>query len=71
MSRRLIGSMTMVMPCTTASPAARRACLGELIQIDGSEHPWFEKRASQCTLLGVRGRYDEPAAFEFGGSDAS
>lgn len=30
---------------------ARRACLGELIQIDGSEHAWFEDRAPQCTLL--------------------
>ncbi|MFA8363063.1 hypothetical protein ACEPT7_34920, partial [Burkholderia ubonensis] len=25
--------------------------LGELIQIDGSEHRWFEERAPQCTLL--------------------
>ena len=32
-------------------PRARRACLGELIQIDGSEHAWFEERAPQCTLL--------------------
>lgn len=32
-------------------PRARRACLGELIQIDGSEHRWFEARAPQCTLL--------------------
>ena len=32
-------------------PRARRACLGELIQIDGSEHAWFEARAPQCTLL--------------------
>ncbi|BEU26914.1 transposase (plasmid) [Paraburkholderia sp. 22B1P] len=32
-------------------PRARRACLGELIQIDGSEHAWFEQRAPQCTLL--------------------
>ncbi|WP_233869316.1 ISNCY family transposase [Paraburkholderia adhaesiva] len=32
-------------------PRARRACLGELIQIDGSEHRWFEERAPQCTLL--------------------
>ena len=32
-------------------PRARRACLGELVQIDGSEHPWFEERAPQCTLL--------------------
>lgn len=29
----------------------RRDCLGELIQIDGSEHWWFEGRGPQCTLL--------------------
>jgi transposase len=32
-------------------PRARRACLGELVQIDGSEHAWFEDRAPACTLL--------------------
>jgi hypothetical protein len=32
-------------------PRARRACLGELIQIDGCEHAWFEQRAPACTLL--------------------
>ncbi|HEY3345135.1 MAG TPA: ISNCY family transposase, partial [Anaerolineaceae bacterium] len=29
----------------------RRACLGELVQIDGSPHAWFEERAARCTLL--------------------
>lgn len=29
----------------------RRACLGELVQIDGSPHPWFEARGPYCTLL--------------------
>ena len=29
----------------------RRACLGELVQIDGSPHDWFEGRAERCTLL--------------------
>jgi hypothetical protein len=29
----------------------RRACLGELVQIDGSEHDWFEGRGPKCTLL--------------------
>ncbi|MHB8778209.1 MAG: ISNCY family transposase [Anaerolineales bacterium] len=29
----------------------RRACLGELVQIDGSDHAWFEERAERCTLL--------------------
>jgi transposase InsO family protein len=32
-------------------PRERRACLGELVQIDGSRHPWFEKRGAECTLL--------------------
>ncbi len=29
----------------------RRARLGELIQIDGSPHAWFEGRGERCTLL--------------------
>lgn len=29
----------------------RRARLGELVQIDGSPHAWFEGRAPDCTLL--------------------
>ena len=29
----------------------RRPCRGELIQIDGSPHDWFEGRGSRCTLL--------------------
>jgi transposase len=29
----------------------RRACFGELVQIDGSEHAWFEDRGPACTLL--------------------
>jgi len=32
-------------------PRARRACVGELVQIDGSDHRWFEDRAPACTLL--------------------
>jgi transposase len=32
-------------------PRSRRACLGELVQIDGCEHAWFEDRALPCTLL--------------------
>jgi transposase len=29
----------------------RRACLGELVQIDGSPFDWFEGRAPKCSLL--------------------
>ena len=32
-------------------PRHRREHIGELIQIDGSEHRWFEDRAAACTLL--------------------
>jgi len=32
-------------------PRSRRECYGELIQIDGSDHRWFEDRADPCTLL--------------------
>lgn len=32
-------------------PRARRACFGELVQIDGCEHAWFEDRAPKCTPL--------------------
>ena len=29
----------------------RRACFGELVQMDGSDHDWFEGRGPKCTLL--------------------
>src|SRR3954453_4399832 len=32
-------------------PRYRRDCVGELVQIDGSEHWWFEDRGPQCTLI--------------------
>jgi hypothetical protein len=32
-------------------PRHRRECIGELVQIDGCEHWWFEDRGPQCTLL--------------------
>jgi transposase len=32
-------------------PRHRREHIGELIQIDGSDHRWFEDRAAPCTLL--------------------
>ncbi len=32
-------------------PRNRRDCLGELVQIDGSDHRWFEGRGPKCTLL--------------------
>ncbi|AJG23422.1 Mobile element protein [Cupriavidus basilensis] len=38
-------------PPKVYQPRNRRACLGELIQIDGCDHRWFEERAPACTLL--------------------
>ena len=32
-------------------PRNRRDCFGELIQIDGSDHHWFEDRGDRCTLI--------------------
>ncbi|SOZ93909.1 hypothetical protein CBM2621_B140016 [Cupriavidus taiwanensis] len=38
-------------PPKVYQPRNRHACYGELIQIDGSDHRWFEERAPACTLL--------------------
>ena len=38
-------------PPKVHQPRNRRARLGELVQIDGSDHAWFEDRAPACTLL--------------------
>ena len=29
----------------------RRSCVGELVQLDGSPHKWFEDRADSCTFV--------------------
>src|ERR687888_2378095 len=31
----------------------RRAHFGELVQLDGSHHQWFEKRAGKCCLMNM------------------
>jgi len=36
---------------TFHQPRLRREAYGELVQIDGSEHRWFEERGGPCTLL--------------------
>src|ERR1700744_1281836 len=38
-------------PKRPPQPRPRRECVGELVQVDGSEHWWFEDRGPQCTLL--------------------
>jgi hypothetical protein len=37
-------------------PRERRACRGELVQIDGCDHAWFEDRGPSCTAAGLRRR---------------
>ncbi len=32
-------------------PRPRRECVGELVQIDGCDHDWFEGRGERCSLL--------------------
>jgi hypothetical protein len=38
-------------PPSIYQPRNLRSCVGELIQIDGSDHRWSEDRAPACTLL--------------------
>lgn len=54
--RRLMITEGLWKPKRAKRPAThqmreRRACFGELVQIDGSDHDWFEGRAPRCTLL--------------------
>ena len=36
---------------TFHQPGLRRESYGKLVQIDGSQHRWFEQRGEPCTLL--------------------
>ena len=38
-------------PPKIEQPRIPSACVGELVQIDGCEHHWFEDRAPACTAL--------------------
>ncbi|GAB2872793.1 hypothetical protein GCM10027093_05410 [Paraburkholderia jirisanensis] len=54
--RQLMTDAGLWIPCRQRppkiyQPCSRRARLGELIQLDGSDHHWFENRAPACTLL--------------------
>ena len=54
--RRLMIAEGIWKPKRAKQPSAhqmreRRACFGELVQIDGSDHAWFEERGPKCTLL--------------------
>jgi len=54
--RRLMIAEGIWKPKRAKQPSAhqmreRRACFGELVQIDGSDHAWFEDRGAKCSLL--------------------
>jgi len=54
--RRIMIAEGLWKPRRAKEPSAhpmreRRACFGELEQIDGSDHAWFEVRGPKCTLL--------------------
>jgi transposase len=54
--RRIMIAEELWKPKRAKQPSAhqmreRRACFGELVQIDGSDHAWFEGRGPKCTLL--------------------
>ncbi|MFK4136729.1 hypothetical protein ACI2KR_31345 [Pseudomonas luteola] len=52
MARRIMTEAGLWIPRRQVyQPRNHRACLGELIQTDGSGHSWFEDRASACALL--------------------
>lgn len=42
----------------------RKACLGEMIQVDGSHHDWFEGRGEECVFMGY---IDDATGSPFGG----
>lgn len=53
-------------------PRHRRACRGELVQIDGSTHAWFEDRGPRCTLLVyIDDATSELMALRFGPSESA
>ena len=43
---------------TFHQPRLRRECYGELIQIDGSDHHWFEDRGLACSRSDLGAYYD-------------
>lgn len=40
-------------PPKVHQPRTRRACLGDLVQIDGSDHARFEDRAPACAVIAL------------------
>jgi transposase len=59
-------------PPKIQQPRARRACIGELIQIDGCEHRWFEDRAPMCTaLVYVDDATSRLMVVRFGGTEST
>lgn len=49
----------------------RREFAGELVQLDGSPHAWFEKRGSKCCLLGFIDDATNQVYLEFASSEST
>ncbi len=59
-------------PPKIQQPRLRRACVGELVQIDGCEHHWFEDRAPMCTaIVYVDDATSRLAVVQFGGTEST
>jgi len=49
----------------------RRSCLGELVQMDTSEHDWLEGRGEECVLIGMIDDATSWVLLRFFGSDTT
>jgi transposase len=49
----------------------RRSCFGELVQMDTSEHDWFEGRGEKCVLLAMIDDATSVALLRFASSDTT
>jgi hypothetical protein len=59
-------------PIKVHQPRVRRACFGELVQIDGCDHHWFEDRAPACTaIVYVDDATSRLMVVRFGGSEST
>jgi transposase len=59
-------------PIKVHQPRLRRACFGELVQIDGCDHHWFEDRGPACTaIVYVDDATSQIIVIRFGGSEST
>lgn len=59
-------------PVKIHQPRVRRACFGEMVQIDGCDHRWFEERAPACTaIVYVDDATSRLMVVRFGGAEST